>query len=56
MIISVFDAVENIVGKGENACNLSFSHNVFKRFLFQTCQKVLLCGNGLSIPLALTLY
>ena len=33
MIISVFDRVENIVGKGEIACtsNFSFSHNVFKR-------------------------
>ena len=32
MIISVFDRVENIVGKGEIACtsNFSFSHNVFK--------------------------
>ena len=31
MIISVFDRVENIVGKGEIACksNFSFSHNVF---------------------------
>ena len=36
MIISVFDRVENTVGKGEIACtsNFSFSHNVFKRFLF----------------------
>ena len=36
MIISVFDRVENIVGKGEIACtsNFSFSHNVFKRLLF----------------------
>ena len=35
MIISVFDRVENIVGKGEIACtsNFSFSHNVFKRLL-----------------------
>ena len=31
MIISVFDRVEKIVGKGESACtsNFSFSHNVF---------------------------
>ena len=38
MIISVFDRVENIVGKEEIACtsNFSFSHNVFKRILFQT--------------------
>ena len=27
--------VENIVGKGENAGIFSFSHNVFKRLLFQ---------------------
>ena len=40
MIISVFDRVENIVGKGEIACksNLSFSHNVFKRLLSQRLQ------------------
>ena len=49
MIISVFDRVENIVGKGEIACtsNFSFSHNVFNRLLSQTHQKVSLCGNGL---------
>ena len=49
MIISVFDRVENIVGKGEIACtsNFSFSHNFFKRLLFQRRQKVLLCANGL---------
>ena len=48
MIISVFDRVENIVGKGEFACisNFFFSHNVFKRFLSQNRQKVPLCGNG----------
>ena len=48
MIISDFDRVEN-VGKGEIACtsNFSFSHNVFKRLLSQTRQKVSLCGNGL---------
>ena len=35
MIISVFDRVENIVGKGVIACtsNFSFSHNVFKRLI-----------------------
>ena len=50
MIISVFDRVENIVGKGEIACtsNFSFSHSVFKRLLTQTRQKVSLCGNGLT--------
>ena len=49
MIISVFDRVENIVGKEEISCtsNFSFSHNAFKRLLFQTHQKVSLCGNGL---------
>ena len=49
MIISVFDRVENIVGKGEIACtsNFSFSHNVFKRLLSQTRLKVSLCGNWL---------
>ena len=50
MIISVFDSVENIVGKGEIACtsNFSFSHNVFKRLLLQTHQKRSLRGNGLT--------
>ena len=49
MIISVFDRVEKIVGKGEIACtsNFSFSHYVFKRLLSQRRQKVSLCGNGL---------
>ena len=48
LIISVFDRAENIVGKGEIACtsNFSFSHNVYKRLLFQTHQNVSLCGNG----------
>ena len=49
MIISVFDRVENIVGKGEIACtsNFSFDHNVFKRLPSQTFQNVSLCANGL---------
>ena len=38
-MISVFDRVENIVGKGENAGLIPalspFSHNVFKRLLSQ---------------------
>ena len=36
MIISVFDRVENIVGKGEIDCtsNFSFSHNVYERLLY----------------------
>ena len=52
MIISVFDSVENIVGKGEIACtsNFSFSDNVFKRLLSQTHQKVSLCVKGLKRP------
>ena len=51
MIISVFDRVENIVGKGEIACtsNFSFSHDVFKRLLSLTCQKASLCGTGYLI-------
>ena len=49
VIISVFDRVENIVGKGEIACTSNFfSHNVFKRLLSKTRQKVSLCGNGLT--------
>ena len=50
IIISVFDRVENIVGRGEIACtsNFSFSHNVFKKLLSQRRQKVSLCGNGLN--------
>ena len=49
MIVSMFDRIENIVGKGEIACtsNFSFSHNVFKRLLSQTREKVSLYGNGL---------
>ena len=49
MIISVFDRVEKIVGKGEIAwaSNFSFSHNVVKRLLSQTRQTVSLCGNVL---------
>ena len=41
MVIFVFDRVENIVGKGENAGN----HNVFKGLLTQG-----LCGKDLSNP------
>ena len=41
MIISVFDRVENIVGKGEIACtsNFSFSHNVFQKASFPDTSK-----------------
>ena len=51
LTISVFDRVENIVGKGEIArvSNFSFSHNVFKRLLFQPRKKVSFCGNMLTI-------
>ena len=50
MIVSGFNRVDNIVGKGEIACtsNFSFTHNVFKRLLSQTGQKVSLCENGLN--------
>ena len=50
MVISVFHRVEKIEGKGEIACtsNFSFSHIVFQRLLSQMCQKVSLCGNGLT--------
>ena len=49
--ISVFDGVENIVGKRKITCtsNFPFSHNVFKRLLSQMCQKVSLCWNGLLV-------
>ena len=49
MIISVFDRVENIVGKGKIASTSTFffSYNVCKRLLSQTRQKVSLCGHGL---------
>ena len=51
MIISVFDRVENFVGKGDIACtsNFSFSHSVFKRLVSQACQQVTLRGNGLTL-------
>ena len=50
IIISAFDRVEKIVGKGEIACasNFSFSNNVFKRLPSQTRQKVSLCWNELN--------
>ena len=35
------------MGKGENA-GFSFSHNVFKFFLIQVCQRLEYCGKGLS--------
>ena len=50
-IIYVFDRIENIVRKEEIVCtsNFSFSHNVFKRLLSQTRQKVSLSGNGINL-------
>ena len=44
MMISVFDGVGNILGKGENAGN----HNVFIRFL-QGPEKPRLCGKELNL-------
>ena len=53
IVISVFDRVKNMVGKGEIACssNCSFSYNSFKRLHSQTRQKVSLCENGLKCHL-----
>ena len=42
-MISVFNQVENIVGKGENA-----GHHVFKRLLPQGSQKSELCSRQLT--------
>ena len=47
MITSVFDRIENIVGKGA----IAHTSSVFKRLLSQTCQKVPLRGNGLTLYL-----
>ena len=57
MIISVFDSVENIAGKEKMLVTsiFSFSHNVLKRLLSQTRQKVSLCGNGLKLNFGLLL-
>ena len=52
MIISVFDSVENIVGKGENA---GYQHFLLFLQCFEKAsfpgvfQKVSLCGNGLTL-------
>ena len=43
-MISTFDRVENIVGKGENAGIFSFFHNVSKWRLSQSRYKFGLCG------------
>ena len=50
MLISVFDRVENIVGKGENA---GYQHFLlfppcFQKFFFQGCYKLASCGKKLS--------
>ena len=57
-MIADYDRIENIVGKGENAgyqhfllvtSIFSFSHNVFKMFLSQGCEKSGLCGKELNL-------
>ena len=56
-VFSVFDKVENMLEKGENAgylqfvlflqcCNFSFSYNVLKSSFFKSG----FCGKGLEIP------
>ena len=50
MIISAFDSVENIVGKGENAGYqhfLLFPQCFEKASFLDTSKEVSLCGNGL---------
>ena len=51
MMISVFDWVENIVRKGEDAVyqHFSFSHNVFKKFLPHGHWNSELCGKELIL-------
>ena len=51
MIISVFNRVENIVGKGENAGrqHFLFFPQCFEKASFLKRQKVSLCGNGLTL-------
>ena len=48
MMISVFDRVENIVGKEEIACtrHFSFSHNIFKRLLSRPVKRCHCVGMG----------
>ena len=45
MVYFFVDIEQNNVGKGESlvTSSLSFSHNVFKRFLFKGIQKSALC-------------
>ena len=49
-IISVFDRVENIVGKGENAGYqyFLFFPQCFQKASFQNSSKGVMCGNGLK--------
>ena len=59
MIISVFESVENIVGKGEIACtrNFFFSHNVFKGFFRRRLKRCHCVGMGKTIhPLSKVEY
>ena len=46
----VFDRVENMVGKGENACyqHFSFTRNVFRRLLSWGREKSGFCGKELT--------
>ena len=50
MMISVFDKVENIVGKGEKAgyYYFSFIHNAFEKLLSGSCKNQGLFGKGLT--------
>ena len=49
-VISVFDGVENIMGKGENITSIfTLSHSVFKRLLYQGRQKSGFCGKELTV-------
>ena len=49
-MIIMFDMVENVAGKGENAdhFNLSFSHNLFKSLHLQGRKNLSLCGKALK--------
>ena len=49
MLNTVFDRVENIVGKGENV-----GHNIFKRLLPKDCCKWASCGKELTLVFMLT--
>ena len=51
--ISVFNWVDNIVGKGENACFSPFTHNVYKKVSFFTLLRSGLCSTELKQKLTL---